>query len=365
VPQSFCDRFGFDAVSIVQRLSLTGLSAPGSHALARAVQDHVVRPNLDAIIDSFYRDMSQDQRFLEVVRQHTQLARLKATQSRYLLSLGIDFDTTDYFEERLRIGAVHQRVGVSLPLYQCAYRLMQSLLIRHIPATLKSDSDTHESLVQFILKVTALDMSLAIETYYSSTVSSLEKSLDTVRIEGESLRRSLRTDTLTELHSRDFSIATLRSALDSALSTHQPLSVIMADIDHFKRVNDEFGHLIGDRVLQAVASRLSQGARDRDTVGRYGGEEFLFILDHATLTDAVALAERVRQRVAHDPVHVDGQDLAMTISLGVAEARPDDDARTLLARADHALYEAKRAGRNRVAIEGRRTRNLEATAAVT
>jgi len=348
---TYCERFGFDAVSILQRLSLTGLTAAGSHALARSVQDHVIRPNLDAVIDSFYREMSQEPRFLEVVRNHTELAKLKATQSRYLLSLGIDFDTTDYFEERLRIGAVHQRVGVSLPLYQCAYRLMQSLLIRHIPATLKSDPATLESLVQFIIKITSLDMSLAIETYYSSTVSSLEQSIDTIRIEGESLRKSLRTDTLTELGSRDYSIETLKRSLAAALESRQPMSVIMADLDHFKRINDKFGHLVGDRVLQAVSSRLSKGARERDTIGRYGGEEFLFILEYTSLDDAVALAERIRQRVGADPIHIDGHDLNLTVSLGVAEARPEDDARTLLARADRALYAAKNAGRNRVATE--------------
>lgn len=354
VDGTFCERFGFDSVSIRQRLSLTGLLAPGSHALARAVQDHVIRPHLDRVIDSFYREMSQETRFLEVVRRHTELAKLKATQSQYLLSLGIDFDTTNYFEERLRVGDVHHRVGVSLALYQCAYRLLQSLLIRHIPATLKSDSATFESLVQFIVKITSLDMSLAIETYYSSTVSSLEQSIDTIRIEGESLRKSLRTDKLTELGSRDYSIETLKRSLAAALDSREQLSIIMADLDHFKRVNDRFGHLVGDRVLQAIASRLSKGARDRDTIGRYGGEEFLFILEHTSLDDAVALAERIRQRVSADPIHVDGHNLQLTVSLGVAEARPEDDARTLLARADRALYAAKSAGRNHVATESPR-----------
>ncbi|MDH4109651.1 MAG: diguanylate cyclase [Gammaproteobacteria bacterium] len=356
--QSLCERFGFDSVSILERLRLTGLDAPDSHSLAATLQDHVVRPGLDSIIDSFYREMSQEPRFLAVVREHTQLSSLRTTQCRYLLSLGVDFDTIEYFEERLHVGAVHQRVGVSLPLYQCAYRLLQSLLIRHIPVTLKADPAAHEALVQFILKMTSLDMSLAIETYYSSAVSGLEQSIDTIRIEGETLRRSLRTDSLTALGSREYSIQTLKNALSVALAAHQPLSVIMADLDHFKQVNDRYGHLVGDRVLQAVASRLTQGARERDTIGRYGGEEFLFILDHTTLEDAATLAERVRQRVAADPIHVDGHDLHVTISLGVAEARPEDDTRTLLSRADHALYAAKKSGRNRVALE--RARHNEA-----
>ena len=200
-------------------------------------------------------------------------------------------------------------------------------------------------------------MSLAIETYYSSTVSSLEQSIDTIRIEGESLRKSLRTDTLTELGSRDYSIDTLKRSLAVALASRQPLSIIMADLDHFKRVNDRFGHLVGDRVLQAIASRLSKGARDRDTIGRYGGEEFLFILEHTSLDDAVALAERIRQRVSADPIHIDGHNLRLTVSLGVAEARPEDDAITLLARADRALYAAKGAGRNHVATESPRPTN--------
>jgi diguanylate cyclase (GGDEF)-like protein len=203
-------------------------------------------------------------------------------------------------------------------------------------------------MIQFIIKVTALDMSLAVETYYTDKVVSLERSIDSMRGEGELLRKNLRTDSLTKLCSRDFSIQVLKEALESSQQNGRPLSVVMADLDHFKSVNDHYGHLVGDQVLGTVAARISCDARERDTMGRYGGEEFLIILEHTGLADAMQVAERIRKEVGANPVHVDDITVPVTISLGVAEACDNDDAKSLTARADRALYAAKAAGRNRV-----------------
>jgi len=125
----------------------------------------------------------------------------------------------------------------------------------------------------------------------------------------------------------------------------------MADLDHFKRINDSHGHLVGDRILRDVATRMSTGARNSDVVGRYGGEEFLIIFDAAPLDVARELAERIRLRVMADPFVEQATELAVTVSLGVAQARDDDDVDSLTARADRAMYTAKRAGRNRVRTE--------------
>jgi len=344
--QFLCQRFGFDAEGINVRLGMIGLSEPDRVQLSQELQTFVIRPNIDAIIDSFYEVLGRNPQFTEIVRSQSQFNRLKMTQRRYLLSLGHEIDTRHYFEERLRIGAVHQYVGVSLGLYHSSYRLLQSLLIDNIPQKLESDPAHFRSLVQFIITVTALDMSLAIETYYSDKVISLERSIGSILDEGRTLRKSLQTDSLTNLCSRAFAINVLKEALPISQEKHRPLSVVMADLDHFKKINDQHGHLVGDKVLAATASRLTYDSRDGDTIGRYGGDEFIMILEDSDLVDATRFAERIRNRMNADPIALATVSIPVTISLGVAEAWDDEDAESLVARADRTLYKAKAAGRD-------------------
>lgn len=142
----------------------------------------------------------------------------------------------------------------------------------------------------------------------------------------------------------------LSEAHAHAARRRNPLSVAMLDIDHFKSVNDTYGHQTGDRVLQEFARRVREVTRDYDAIGRYGGEEFLVILYEAGLEDARLAAERIRGRIADVPFEVDGQRIPVTTSVGVAtcelpgEQQPPD----LVACADAELYAAKRSGRNRV-----------------
>jgi len=127
--------------------------------------------------------------------------------------------------------------------------------------------------------------------------------------------------------------------------------VAMADIDHFKRVNDEHGHRIGDRVLAETARVLRGAIRATDGVGRYGGEEFLIILPGTDAAGAAVLAERLRSAVEGSPVRdAAGEPFSVTISLGVGEHADGDDKDSLVTRADTALYRAKAGGRNRVEV---------------
>jgi len=128
------------------------------------------------------------------------------------------------------------------------------------------------------------------------------------------------------------------------------LSFIMLDIDHFKKVNDTYGHLTGDQVLREVVARVKTTVRDYDLFGRYGGEEFLLILPDAHFEGAVAAAERVRQAIRARPFVFEGPLLEVTVSLGVATSRPGEhDLNLVLQRADQGLYKAKAEGRDRVA----------------
>jgi eukaryotic-like serine/threonine-protein kinase len=158
-------------------------------------------------------------------------------------------------------------------------------------------------------------------------------------------------DGLTQLanrrHFMDRAAAVVAGGHDDA----EPLWAMMIDIDHFKQVNDTYGHQAGDDVIRSVADLIVAAARPGDVAGRYGGEEFALLL-HRERSAAIALAERLRAEVAAEPLRLGGRPVAVTISAGLARLRPDDaGAEALLARADARLYEAKRAGRDRVVAE--------------
>ncbi len=159
-----------------------------------------------------------------------------------------------------------------------------------------------------------------------------------------------RTDALTELDNRRFLEERLHEMWEHSQRLHEPLSVVMCDIDHFKRVNDQHGHQAGDSVLKQFATLLKKAARGIDRVGRYGGEEFLFLLPGTVLDAAVTFADRVRREVAQHTFTFDGGTLHRTMSCGIA-AWPHprithED--TLIKAADDALYVAKEMGRDRV-----------------
>ncbi len=174
------------------------------------------------------------------------------------------------------------------------------------------------------------------------------------------LLRSGITDVLTGWHNRRYLQSRLREELARSRRESLPLTLLMVDIDYFKRINDRHGHLAGDQALAEVAQRIESRVRTSDVTARYGGEEFVLLLPNTDVTAGRSLAERLRAAVSAEPVSLpDGTSVTLTISVGVAGVSPtreDDDLKTLadslLARADVALYEAKAAGRDRVAATG-------------
>ncbi|MFI4933689.1 MAG: PleD family two-component system response regulator [Caulobacterales bacterium] len=159
------------------------------------------------------------------------------------------------------------------------------------------------------------------------------------------------TDQLTGLHNRRYMTGQLGALVNRAARGGDPVAALMIDIDHFKKINDSFGHDIGDEVLREFSVRLASNVRAVDLPCRYGGEEFVVIMPDTALEDARRIAERIRLHVAGSPFRVAGgaELLTVTISIGVAAtAGRHDSAEGLLKRADEAVYEAKAAGRNMV-----------------
>jgi diguanylate cyclase (GGDEF)-like protein len=170
------------------------------------------------------------------------------------------------------------------------------------------------------------------------------------------LREESRTDPLTGLPNRRRLLETARSQLAHAARHQLPISVLVIDIDHFKTINDRFGHVAGDRILTAVARTLRETLRQEDTIARLGGEEFVAVLPGTGAQDAEPVAERCRRSIEDADLSVEGARCPLTVSVGVAEyvgnviLTPEE----IIARADKALYRAKQAGRNCIRI-GRMT----------
>jgi diguanylate cyclase len=164
------------------------------------------------------------------------------------------------------------------------------------------------------------------------------------------------TDQLTGLYNRRIVMERLEEEHARFQRSGQTYAVIMMDLDHFKKVNDTYGHSAGDDVLREVAQRLRQSVRSTDTLARMGGEEFLLLLPMNDIDGALVHAGRIRKRIAASPIATGSGSIAVTLSLGVAEVfTKDNAAEVVVMRADAALYRAKAAGRNRVEMAQRAT----------
>ena len=178
-------------------------------------------------------------------------------------------------------------------------------------------------------------------------ISELQESLETVR--NESL-----TDPLTQLANRKYFDDALEKAITDARAKNEALSLMMTDIDYFKKFNDNFGHLTGDQVLRLVAMSVKQNVKGQDTAARYGGEEFAIILPNTVLRSAITVADHIRRAVMTKELmkRSTGEHLGrVTISIGVATLHKGDSVASFIERTDGCLYAAKRHGRNRVMCE--------------
>lgn len=172
----------------------------------------------------------------------------------------------------------------------------------------------------------------------------------------QELERLALFDPLTELANRRYLEMEIHNRLAEVKRYGWPFGVILADIDHFKKVNDQYGHNEGDQVLRATARTLSANARPFDLYGRWGGDEFVGVIRNVGADALRAIAERMRRLIESCYITTPIGPLRVTISVGAALVNPEDDADTLLKRADRLLYRSKEAGRNRMTLENEAAR---------
>ena len=178
-------------------------------------------------------------------------------------------------------------------------------------------------------------------------LSEMEKEVTESRIAIEEQRRRASHDNLTGLPNRDAYQKRLEDELARRHRYGSPLSLVVCDVDHFKRINDTYGHLAGDKVLQLLARSLRKNLRDVDFIARYGGEEFVILMPETTSADAYTAAEKLRTKIEQTPFNFRKERVPITMSFGISEFHALESPDTVFERADKALYKAKHEGRNR------------------
>lgn len=318
----------------IQRLLSTFEIDEAAKADLRRLQP-IVAANIDMVLTQFYEKILSDPAMVSVFGENASMPKAKAKQREHWLDWVFlaRFDA-EYLTRCKRIGRAHKVHGVLPAYYLFGYhfmsRNMKSLILEKFP-------DRHEAdrLISSVEKALFLDIDLAISVYCSEMT--------------EDWRQSSLYDSLTGILNRRGIAESLKKTLSEARLYSAPVTVALLDIDHFKKVNDTYGHSAGDIALSRVAELISASMRDGDIVGRWGGEEFIIVMHDTNLDEGREVAERVRRHIDTLEIQLDETTMTLTASLGISELTPNEQTiEPVVARADTALYAAKRAGRNRV-----------------
>lgn len=339
-----CEQFGLDARWRNAQLTLIGLLDDQVDTIEKLHQQVLTDDARTIVVDALYDRLLADEQACSLISSFD-IDYLKTKQNDYLKEFGAGFREEAYFARRIHVATVHARASVQLGQYLSAFGIMQALVVEVIETSLCSEADKM-SLIRLVQDLTTLDIVIATEVYYRMRFADLNWSLQHLEQERQHLRQQLEQDALTGVSSRTALLQQLDKAVQGALKTGQPLCLIMADLDHFKQVNDTLGHLVGDQVLKEIGQRIRAALREFDLVGRFGGEEFCILLENTSPHTAGQIAERIRARIGNEPVQAAGNSVEITISQGLAIWNSRDNGKSLLQRADQAMYRAKQTGRN-------------------
>ncbi len=219
--------------------------------------------------------------------------------------------------------------------------LLRPLLFR-LGGVLAPDADLIQALSQFVI----------LEAIVALVLIAFCILMLTNEFTTSALRRLAEMDSLTSVFNRRAFLTLLDKALSQARRTESELHVLVIDLDHFKRINDTWGHKCGDDVLRHFVGLAASCLRNEDVMGRLGGEEFAIVLPNADAAGAAAVAERLRTLVASQPAMTEHGPIALTVSVGVTQCVMGESSETALQRADQAMYQAKQLGRNQVHVQG-------------
>lgn len=345
-----CEKYGFNSSARDTRIAMMGLSK-ANHLQLKFLHEKVIQLYAESIVNDFYDVLLSFDEIKDFLLQRIKIERLKLTQLFYIKEYGLNFDSAEYFEQHLKVGQIHAKIGLPLSYYQMSFRILDELFIDYLVFHV---TDNNEEILQFtklISNVSALDMSLAIETYHGMKVHEMSDSIHTLKKEKKSLVSIIDLDELTQVASRSRVFSFIEQNLMESAENQSCFCIAMIDLDYFKMVNDTYGHIVGDHILRDVAARMNGLLRSNDMLGRFGGEEFVAVLPGSTISIAKQIAERFCTKINEEPFQVGEHTINLTISVGVTQRKKNDNESSIIERADRALYEAKNQGRNQVMLK--------------
>lgn len=341
--QTLMHQMQISMLEIARRKQLLGLTDSDLTALARVRV--LIEPELSKMVEHFYDLQTEVAEFNELIGDFDTLKRLKVAQHQYLLELFSGCYDEVYVNNRLRIGLVHKRIGVEPRYYLAALQQLKELVFDLVQRCV-SDPLMVQKTQQTLEKLYMFDVTLVVETYVWSLINEVKHSKAKIEEYTFALQRHAqemenlsRLDPLTGLLNVRHLLPILTEQLYRSQQMCQPLTILFIDINDFKKINDDYGHLYGDQVIQEVAAGLKQFAREEDFCFRYGGDEFLAILPNCTALDAkLSFIPRVEE-------HVHQFKAELSLSVGVRQADASEgymDATNLLRAADTEMYILKK-----------------------
>lgn len=347
--QSLLDQMKVNQLEITRRKELLGFTIDDAQRLAACGE--FINEELDELVATFYEKQTAVDEISLIIGDADTLARLKAAMTRYIADLFAGVYDETYVNNRLRIGIVHKRIGVSPKYYLSAMHLLKSLLLdvlrRHLPTP-----EDFKTAATALDKLLYLDNEFVFDTYIRSMLAEIETAREAAlehasRLEEKVAERTreleelARKDPLTGLYNQRHFLEALHRELMRGKRTSSPLTLIYLDLDGFKSVNDSLGHLAGDALLRRLAHIITGQCRSYDMPCRYGGDEFCVLLPETELHEAAVFAQRLQDAA-------NGGDAAssMRLSIGLVQVGPDHWATPVevVEAADHNMYTAKRQG---------------------
>lgn len=332
-------------VGMLNKLSLPDADMPKAQKLIsqlrQGVQDFELVPALETVAQLIETALGFEQQdfesFLKDVTER--LAELQEWLSRSNAIEGEFRQATAEFDEKMRDHFAQLRNtltqnDVEYPVLKTAVSQQLDAVFSTLDLFRQQQKSREQSFEENITQLT-------------ERLQKMEAELQAAQVQVQQHRQKAMTDTLTQLPNREAYNTRLNQEFERFKRYGNPLSVVVCDVDFFKRINDGYGHQAGDRVLQIIAKQVKKGVRDTDLVARYGGEEFVVLLPESKKDAALAAAEKIRKLVEACPFHFRGERVQITISCGISEFKVGDDPVQVFERADKALYRAKEEGRNR------------------
>lgn len=347
--QNLAEQLHITSWEIERRKSLLDFCDTDVDLLVSAKQ--CITQELSAIVDEFYTDQVSKPEIERLIGDEETLKRLKHYLSNYILDMFNGNYDDIYVLSRLRVGMVHNRIGVQPKLYISAIQTLQNILRVRLCATTTSEDENNrrQHTAAALDKIIMFDMTLVVDTYIHALVQQLHDNMDSIEnyakeLETEvsnrtrELAEAAQRDPLTKLRNTRAFYEELRREIARCIRHDQPLTLAYIDMDNFKTVNDSFGHQEGDHILQSFAEALGKELRAEDLPARIGGDEFCIILSN---TDMEASHEAVRRIMqAFDALKGNRE---VTLSVGLAALHLDlpQSSEQLIRQADQAMYQAK------------------------